>query len=101
MQSRIIISCLQHQKQYQQHVTIVTNLWEEPLFKGLDEHTPPPFPQYPLNTKSRSVMGNSRGSTSENFFKLISGLINFVVSLKMRLKNFWEITGDWCKVTTP
>ena len=68
MQSRIITSRLQHQKQYQQHVTIATNLWEEPLFKGLDENTPPPFPQYPRNTKSSSLMGNSRGSTLEIFF---------------------------------
>ena len=75
MQSRIITSCLQHQKQYQQHVTIATNLWEDPLFKGLDEHTPPPFPQYPLNMKSRSLIGNSRGSTLEIFLKLIFGLI--------------------------
>ena len=75
MQSRIITSCLQHQKQYQQHVAIATNLWEEPLFKGLDEHLPPPFPQYPLNTKSRSVMWNSRGCSWENFFKTNFGLI--------------------------
>ena len=74
MQSRIITSCLQHQK-HQQHVTIATNLWEEPLFKGLDEHLPPPFPQYPFNTKSRSVMWNSRGCSLENFFKTNFGLI--------------------------
>ena len=36
---------------------------------------PPPFPRYPLNLKSRSVMGNSRGYTLENSFQLIYGLI--------------------------
>ena len=36
---------------------------------------PPSFPRYPLNLKSRSVIGNSRGSTLEIFWKLIFDLI--------------------------
>lgn len=36
---------------------------------------PPPFPRYPFNLKSRSVIGTSRVSTLEIFLKLIFGLI--------------------------